>query len=84
MTIFCGFLTAGCERRHQVPAGREVVHFQRFGEAVQLLREKLDQKECMLYESGTGHVNTWGAALAVPLSALYDFGRIAHLTLWKF
>ena len=23
---------------------REVVHFQRFGEAVQLLREKLDQK----------------------------------------
>ena len=23
---------------------REIVHFQRFGEAVQLLREKLDQK----------------------------------------
>jgi spore coat protein JC len=23
---------------------REIVHFQRFGEAIQLLREKLDQK----------------------------------------
>ncbi len=35
---------------------REIVHFQRFGEALQKLRERLDQKNCLLYEPGAGSV----------------------------
>ena len=39
---------SGCQRCHQVPAGREVVHFQRFGEGLRLAKDRMNEKNVYL------------------------------------